>query len=96
MSKATDNSRERTVSVTEVKRSFAEILDEVKAGVTIRVQLQGVEVCVISPPTVERKKASEILAELRKQPPLYVDDEFRKDLMEAINSELPSEVPDWD
>jgi antitoxin (DNA-binding transcriptional repressor) of toxin-antitoxin stability system len=84
MGKVSDSSRERTVSVTEVSRSISEILEEVEAGATVHVHRKGVEVCVISPPAAKRKKASEILADLRKQPPLFVDDEFGKDLLEVI------------
>ncbi len=92
----TPSTIERKVTAEEAERSIAELLKEVAAGATIRIERDGVEVGVLAPPRESGKKATEILEELRKLPRVTLDDEFARDLLDIISSQPPIEFPKWD
>lgn len=90
-------SKERTVTATEASRSFSTILTEVEAGATVHVVRRGVEVCTIAPPKPKGFRVSDILERLRGRPPVTLDDEFGKDLLEVINLKRPPRKANpWD
>jgi antitoxin (DNA-binding transcriptional repressor) of toxin-antitoxin stability system len=91
MKKPLNSADEPRATVSEMRKSLARVLDQAANGATIHVLRRGVEVCVITPPTAGRK-ASEILERLRGCPPVYLDDEFGRDLMEILSMRHPPSI----
>jgi antitoxin (DNA-binding transcriptional repressor) of toxin-antitoxin stability system len=97
MAKKSDIRRStRRVSATEASRSFSAILDEVESGRLLFVHRRGREVCVIAPPPVAPRRASECLALLRGRAPVTLDDRFGDDLRDIIAGERPEDQTPWD
>lgn len=88
---------ERTVTVEEMSRSLEAILKEAASGVTIHIERDGVELCVVSPSSRKRRMASEIREKLRRNPVPYPDEDFARDVLDGIRAhETPEERPSWD
>jgi len=97
MAKKSDKSRrEARVSATEASRSFARLLDKIEAGRRFLVHRRGRDVCVMAPPPVLGRRASECLAYLRARAPVVLDDRFGQDLREVLAGEPFEERPPWD
>jgi antitoxin (DNA-binding transcriptional repressor) of toxin-antitoxin stability system len=88
--------RERRISATEASRSFSRILDEVEAGRRFLIHRHGRDVCVVAPPPVPARRASECLAVLRGRSAVLLDDRFGADLLEVLATEPVEERPSWD
>lgn len=86
---------ETRISATEASRSFSRILDEVESGRRFVIHRRGRDACVIAPPPVEGRRASEVLAYLRTRPPVTLDDAFGTDLLEILSTEPAEERPAW-
>ena len=96
MSTESDKRYDRSLSATEASRSFSRLLNEVEAGRRFSIHRRGREVCVMAPPTVSERVASECLALVRARSPVLLDDQFSKDLMDVLATESVEEPPSWD
>jgi len=92
----TEGDRQRRVSATAASRSFSRILDEVEAGRRFLVHRRGHDVCIMAPPPVTGRRASEVLAYLQSRPPVILDDRFGDDLLDILTGEPAEERPKWD
>ena len=57
---------------------------------------RGRDVCVMAPPLVVGRRASECLAYLRGRSSAVLDDRFGEDLLEVLAGEPVEERPSWD
>lgn len=96
MSKKSDSGWERRISATEASRSFSRLLDEVESGQRFVVHRRGRDVCAITAPPAEARRASECLALLRARSPVLLDDAFSADLLAVLEEEPVEERPAWD
>jgi antitoxin (DNA-binding transcriptional repressor) of toxin-antitoxin stability system len=97
MAKKSDKSpREVRVSATEASRSFSRLLDAIEAGRRFLIHRRGRDVCVMAPPLVVGRRASECLAYVRGRSPVVLDDRFGEDLLEILAGEPAEERPSWD
>jgi antitoxin (DNA-binding transcriptional repressor) of toxin-antitoxin stability system len=85
----------RRVSATEASRSFARLLDHVEAGAQFVIHRRGQDICLMTPPPVARRTATQALEILRHRPPVRLDARFGADLLAAIASESVEPSP-WD
>jgi hypothetical protein len=88
--------RERRISATAASRSFSKILDEVESGSRFLVHRRGHDACVMAPPPVAGRRASEVLAYLRSRSPVVLDDRFGADLLDILKGEPAEEQAAWD
>lgn len=96
MGKKSDKSRrERRISATAASRSFSRLLDRIQAGGRFVVHRHGRDVCVMTPPPVQARRASECLDLLRARAPVLLDDGFGADLLEILAAEPVEERPPW-
>ncbi len=96
MGEKSDNPAENRISATEASRTFSEILDQIEAGRRYIVHRRGRDVCVMSPPPVDGRRASECLALLRGRTPVLLDDAFSSDLLDVLSTEPAEDRPSWD
>lgn len=84
------------MSATEASRSFAKLLDQIEAtGRRFLVYRRGRDVCVMGPPSVVGRRASECLAYLHSRSPVLLDDRFADDLLAILAGEPVEERPSW-
>jgi antitoxin (DNA-binding transcriptional repressor) of toxin-antitoxin stability system len=95
MARKSDKRSERRISATEASRSFSKLLDQVEAGRTFLIRRHDQDVCVMAPPPVRGRKASECLKLLRGRSPVVLDDKFAKDLKAILAAEAREERPSW-
>lgn len=86
---------ERRLSATEASRSFSKLLDRVEEGGRFLIHRRGRDICLVAPPPVVGRRASECLALLRGRSPVLLDDRFSKDLLEILAGEPIEERPSW-
>jgi len=86
----------RRISATEASRSFSRVLDEVESGRRFLVHRRGHDVCIMAPPPVAGRRASECLRYLRGRPAVLLDDRFSTDLLDILTGEPIEERPAWD
>jgi antitoxin (DNA-binding transcriptional repressor) of toxin-antitoxin stability system len=86
----------RRISATEASRSFSRVLDEIEAGRRFLVHRRGHDVCIMAPPPVAGRRASECLGHLRSRPPILLDNRFSADLLDILTGEPVEERPAWD
>lgn len=79
----------RTVTATEVSRSFAALLDEAERGETVVITRGGPRIAAISPASASNGAA--VLALLTSQPP---DGDFAGDVRKARDAAI-LEGPAW-
>jgi hypothetical protein len=97
MARKSDRERERRLSATEASRSFSKLLDQIESsGRRFLVHRRGRDVCVMAPPAVAGRRASECLAHLRGRSPVLLDDQFEADLLGVLADEDVEERPAWD
>jgi antitoxin (DNA-binding transcriptional repressor) of toxin-antitoxin stability system len=96
MDKKSDSTGGERLSATEASRSFSELLDRVEAGRRFLIQRHGRDVCVMAPPSVDGRRASECLSLLRSRTPVLLDDKFSEDLQAILSEETSEERPAWD
>ncbi|MGH7571957.1 MAG: hypothetical protein ACREMK_08970 [Gemmatimonadota bacterium] len=84
------------MSATEASRSFSRLLDEVEDGRRFLIHRRGHDVCVMAPPMVSGRRASECLVHLRGRSPVLLDDRFGEDLLYVLSGEPVEEEPSWD
>jgi len=70
-----ERGEERRISATEASRTFSNLLDRVEAGGRFVIHRRGRDICVMSP------------ASPRGRPPVLLDDQSGKDLMDLIRGE---------
>jgi hypothetical protein len=96
MAKKSDMARDRRVSATEASRSFSSLLDQIEAsGRRFVVYRRGRDVCLMGPPQVVGRRASECLAWLRGRSPVVLDGRFGDDLRDILAGEPAEERPSW-
>ncbi len=96
MVKKSDKRGEKRITATQASRSFSRLLDQVEAGRRFLVQRRGRDVCVIAPPAIRRRCASECLDLLRARSRVLLDDGFGADLLQVLAQEPVEERPSWD
>lgn len=84
------------VSATEASRSFSRLLDAVEGGRRFLVRRHGRDICVIEPPPVGGRRASECLSLLSGRAPVTLDDRFSTDLSDVLAGEGVEERPAWE
>ncbi|MBI4521154.1 MAG: prevent-host-death protein [Gemmatimonadetes bacterium] len=87
---------ETRVSATAASRSFSKLLDKIESGRRFLVQRRGRNVCLMAPPPVVGRRASECLAYLRGRSAVLLDDRFGEDLLEVLEGERIEELRSWD
>ena len=95
MAKKSDKSGPRRISASEASRSFSSLLDQVESGRRFVIHRHGREVCVMAPPEVQGRPATECLEILRSRPDVRLDDRFGEDLLEIIRSEAVETGTPW-
>ena len=83
------------MSATAASRSFANLLDRVEAGSQILIHRRGKDVCLMSPPPLRGRTATQCLDILKGRLPVQLDGGFGKDLLDIIASESV-EASAWD
>jgi antitoxin (DNA-binding transcriptional repressor) of toxin-antitoxin stability system len=83
------------ISATEASRSFSRLLDDIESGRRYLVYRHGRDICVMLPAPASGRRASECLALLRERTPVWLDEQFGKDLQEALHEEPVEERPAW-
>ena len=98
MASKSDKRRARAgrVSATEASRTFSDILDRVEGGTRFVIHRRGRDVCIMAPPTVLGRRASECLALLSSRPAVTLDDRFGADLRRVLAAEPLEDRPAWD
>jgi antitoxin (DNA-binding transcriptional repressor) of toxin-antitoxin stability system len=96
MRKKSDYRGERRISATEASRSFSRLLDEVESGRRFVVHRRGRDICAITSPPADSRRASDCLDLLRARSPVILDDAFSADLIKALKEESVEERPSWD
>ena len=92
-----DGDREQRISATEASRSFSKLLDRIESGDgRFLVHRRGNDVCVMAPPPVAPRRASECIAYLRGRPRVVLDGQFGSDLRDILAGESVAEPPAWD
>ena len=92
-----EDAREQRISATEASRAFSRLLDRVESeGGRFLVHRRGNDVCVMAPPPVAPRRASECIAYLRSRPPVVLDGRFGSDLRDILAGESVAEAPAWD
>ena len=85
------------MSATEASRSFSNLLDQIESsGRRFLVHRRGRDICLMAPPGVVGRRASECLAYLRGRSPVVLDDRFGVDLLDVLAGERVEERPSWD
>lgn len=87
---------EERISATEASRTFSSLLDRIRGGRRYLVHRRGEDVCVMAPPEVVGRRASECLALLRARAPVLLDGRFGEDLLDIVSGEPVEERPPWD
>ncbi|MDE0026826.1 MAG: hypothetical protein OXP69_20640 [Spirochaetaceae bacterium] len=89
--------REQRISATEASRSFSKLLDRIELqGGRFVVHRRGNDVCVMAPPPVAPRRASECIALLRNRSGVLLDGGFGGDLRDILAGEAVEEPPVWD
>jgi antitoxin (DNA-binding transcriptional repressor) of toxin-antitoxin stability system len=84
------------ISATKASRAFSEVLDQVEKGRSFVVERHGRDVCRITKPPSDRRRASECLEILRSRMPVVLDERFGADLLESLQGEAVEERGPWD
>lgn len=92
-----DSAREQRISATEASRSFSTLLDRIELqGGRFVVHRRGNDVCVMAPPPVAPRRASECIVQLRNRSPVLLDSGFGGDLRDILAGEAVEEPRAWD
>ena len=92
-----ESAREHRVSATEASRSFSKLLDRIESeGGRFLVHRRGNDICVMAPPAIAPRRASECIALLRNRSPVVLDGRFGNDLRDILASEAVEEPASWD
>ena len=93
----TDSAREQRISATEASRSFSELLNRIESeGGRFLIHRRGNDVCVMAPPPINPRHASECIEHLRNRSPVLLDGGFGNDLRKILAGEASGEPPSWD
>lgn len=95
MSEKSDRPGKARVSATEASRAFSDLLDKIEIGHSFVVHRHGRDVCVMTSPPLDGRRASKCLELLRGRPPSLLDDAFSRDLLDVVSTEA-EERPSWD
>jgi hypothetical protein len=71
------------------------MLDQVEGGRRYVIHRRGHDVCVMAPPVVAGRRASECLALLGGRTPVVLNGGFGKDLLSILAEEPAEERPPW-
>ncbi len=88
-----------TIHVTDVEavRDFAGLLRKVRNGVEVVIEHDAQAIAVVQAPAPPRRSMQECLALLPEHSPALVDEDFARDVEEAIASHRePLGAPTWD
>jgi antitoxin (DNA-binding transcriptional repressor) of toxin-antitoxin stability system len=96
MARKSDKRVSSRVSATLASRTFSDLLDSVERGRRFVIQRRGRDVCVMAPPPVATRKASDCLAVLRARAGATLDDQFSADLTAIVDGEPIERAPSWD
>src|ERR687887_628727 len=97
MAKKSDKkSRDQRLSATRASRSFSKLLDQIERGRRFLIHRRGRDVCLMAPPPVLGRRASECVTSLRARSPVTLDEGFGEDLLSILAGEPLDERPSWD
>lgn len=92
-----DSPREQRISATEASRTFSKLLDRIELqGGRFVVHRRGNDICVMTPPPVAPRRASECIVQLRNRSPVLLDSGFGGDLRDILAGESVEVPPAWD
>jgi antitoxin (DNA-binding transcriptional repressor) of toxin-antitoxin stability system len=85
------------ISATEAARDFASLLARVRAGAEVVIEDGTLTVAVLQPPVPLRRSIEECLALLPEDSPATIDEDFARDVEEAVAANRESLNPaSWD
>jgi antitoxin (DNA-binding transcriptional repressor) of toxin-antitoxin stability system len=85
------------ISEAEAVRDFAGLLARVRAGAEVIIEHGADAVAVVRTPTPPRRSIEECIASLPKNSTATVDEDFARDVEEAVAAHRESlDVPAWD
>lgn len=85
------------ISEAEAARDFAGLLARVRAGAEIVIESDAHPVAVIHMPAPPRRSIEECIALLPQESPATVDEDFARDVRDAVDSHRePLNPPAWD
>ncbi|MCZ6795070.1 MAG: type II toxin-antitoxin system Phd/YefM family antitoxin [Planctomycetota bacterium] len=96
MSDKSEKPKKARVSATEASRAFSDLLDQIEIGHSFIVHRHGRDVCVMTAPPLDGRRASKCLELLRGRPPALLDDGFSRDLLDIVSTEPAEDRPSWD
>ncbi|MGH7561561.1 MAG: type II toxin-antitoxin system Phd/YefM family antitoxin [Gemmatimonadales bacterium] len=87
--------RPKRISATEASRSFSKVLNDVESGRRYLIHRRGHDICVMAPPGLAGRRASECLALLRGRTPVVLKGGLEADLLSILADEPAEERPGW-
>lgn len=85
------------ISEADAARDFASLLARVRAGAEIVIESDAVPVAVLRTPAPPRRSIEECIALLPEDSTATVDDDFARDVQEAVATHRePLNPPTWD
>ncbi|MBT9330500.1 hypothetical protein [Paracidobacterium acidisoli] len=85
------------ISATEAARDFAGLLARVRAGAEVVIEDGSLTVAVLHTPSPPRRSIEECIALLPEDSPAMVDEDFARDVAEAVEIHRePLNPPAWD
>lgn len=85
------------ISETEAVRDFAGLMAQVRAGAEIVIENGSHPVAVLHTPTPPRRSIEECIALLPEDSPAVIDEDFARDVEEAVAAHRePLNPPAWD
>lgn len=85
------------ISEAEAVRDFPGLLSQVRAGAEIVIEAGTSPVAVLRNPTPPRRSIEECIALLQENSPATVDEDFARDVEEAVTAHRePLAPPAWD
>jgi antitoxin (DNA-binding transcriptional repressor) of toxin-antitoxin stability system len=85
------------ISATEAARDFAGLLARVRAGAEVVIEDGALTVAVLRTPAPPRRSIEECIALLPEDSPATIDEDFARDVEEAVAAHRePLNPPAWD
>ena len=85
------------MSATEAARDFGELLERVRAGAEVVIEDGPLTVAVLHTPAPPRRSIEECIALLPEHSPATIDEDFARDVEEAVAAHRePLNPPAWD